>query len=125
MRSIDPMDMAPTIGNYAHAVSVPGNSRMLFISGQIPATASGIVPEGFAAQAEAVWSNIGKILQDTGLSFGNLAKVTTFLSSKEYATENGEIRRKFLGAHRPALTVVVVDTLDPAWLLEIEAVAVG
>lgn len=33
------------------------------------------------------------------------------------------MRRERLGAARPALTVVIVETFAPEWLLEIEAVA--
>ncbi len=36
---------------------------------------------------------------------------------------NGEVRRRWLGEARPALTVVIVQTIDSRWLLEIEAVA--
>jgi enamine deaminase RidA (YjgF/YER057c/UK114 family) len=38
---------------------------------------------------------------------------------------NGAIRRSHLGAARPALTVVVAETLCAPWLLEIEAIAAG
>jgi len=37
----------------------------------------------------------------------------------------GDIRRRTLGDVRPALTALVVQTLDSAWLLEIEAIAVA
>jgi len=122
---ITPTNVAPTVGNYAAAVSVPQPKRMLFISGQIPTLEDGAVPQNFAAQAEAVWENIGKTLKAAGMGYTNLAKVNTYLTDCSQADLNGEIRRKFLGSHRPALTVVVVQTLDPVWLLEIEALAVG
>ena len=35
----------------------------------------------------------------------------------------GRVRRERLGSHAPALTVIVARTLDPRWLLEIEAMA--
>lgn len=57
------------------------------------------------------------------MAVGNLVKVTTFLASREYADENSTIRRRVLGTHRPALTVIIADIYDENWLLEIEAIA--
>ena len=53
----------------------------------------------------------------------NLVKITIFLSSREFATLNREIRREMLGAHSPALTVIITGIFEEQWLLEIEAVA--
>jgi enamine deaminase RidA (YjgF/YER057c/UK114 family) len=36
---------------------------------------------------------------------------------------NVRLRMKYLGAHRPALTVVCCRLLDPQWKLEMEAMA--
>jgi 2-iminobutanoate/2-iminopropanoate deaminase len=47
----------------------------------------------------------------------------TFLSSREFALENREVRQQALGTHAPALTVVITGIFDEKWLLEIEAVA--
>jgi len=57
------------------------------------------------------------------MTVANLIKVTIFLSSREYATQNRDIRREVLGAHSPALTVIITGIFDEKWLLEIEAVA--
>lgn len=53
----------------------------------------------------------------------HLVKVTTFLSDRRFADENGEIRREMLGPHGPALTVIISEIFDERWLLEIEAIA--
>ena len=53
----------------------------------------------------------------------NLVKVTTYLTRQDQAESNGRIRREVLGSHRPALTVVVLQTLESQWLVEIEAIA--
>ena len=45
------------------------------------------------------------------------------IQSRQYADENGEARRRALGGHAPALTVIIAGIYDEAWLLEIEAVA--
>ncbi len=59
------------------------------------------------------------------MSVNNIAKVTTFLSSRAHVTENREVRQEVLGAHTPALTVIITGIFDEKWLLEIEVVAVA
>jgi len=110
-------------GGYAQAIDVTGAQRLLFISGQIPETATGIVPPDFSGQARLVWRNVVAQLEGAGMSIGNLVKVTTFLSSREFAIANREVRREVLGGHAPALTVVIAGIFDEKWLLEIEAIA--
>jgi 2-iminobutanoate/2-iminopropanoate deaminase len=110
-------------GGYSQALEVVGVQRLLFISGQIPETAAGEIPADFPAQARLAWRNVLAQLEATGMSMANLAKVTVFLSSREFAMPNREIRQEVLGSHSPALTVIIADIFDARWLLEIEAVA--
>ncbi|MHC1782412.1 MAG: RidA family protein [Anaerolineaceae bacterium] len=108
---------------YSQALDVREARRILFISGQIPETSDGQVPTDFRSQAKVVWSNILAQLEAANMSVPNLVKVTMFLSSREYASFNSEIRQEVLGAHSPALTVIITGIYDEKWLLEIEAVA--
>jgi enamine deaminase RidA (YjgF/YER057c/UK114 family) len=108
---------------YAQALAVEGAQRLLFISGQIPQTADGHVPADFVAQAELAWANVLAQLQAADMGFGNLVKVTTFLSSREYGLPNREVRARVLAGHTPALTVIITGIFDEQWLLEIEAIA--
>ena len=62
-------------------------------------------------------------LEAADMSVTNLVKVTTFLSSREYASQNSEFRQEILGTHSPALTVIITGIYDEHWLLEIEAIA--
>lgn len=123
LRAVHPADVAAPVGNYVHALGVPPGRELIFISGQIPTLADGSVPADFDAQCRAVWRNIIATLQAAGLDARDLVKVTTFLTSRDHAARNSVIRREVLGSHQPALTVIVAQTLDPAWLLEIEAIA--
>jgi 2-iminobutanoate/2-iminopropanoate deaminase len=83
----------------------------------------GEIPPDFRAQARLAWSNLLAQLQAAGLTPANLVKVTTFLSSREYALANRAVRNEVLGAHAPALTVIITGIFDERWLLEIEAIA--
>ena len=119
----NPETVAAPVGSYNHGLEVGPNHRFLFISGEIPELSNGIVPPTFEEQCEAVWQNIERILNSAGMGIENLVKITTYLTDRSYATANGEIRRRHLGATKPALTVIITQTLDPLWLLEIDAIA--
>ena len=110
-------------GGYSQGIAVSGAERLLFISGQIPETTAGDVPKDFPAQARLVWHNLLAQLGAAGMTAANLVKVTIFLSSREFAAPNREIRQEVLGAHSPALTVIIAGIFDEKWLLEIEVVA--
>jgi 2-iminobutanoate/2-iminopropanoate deaminase len=125
LKSINAATAPGTSGAYSQAVEVTGASRWLFVSGQIPVTTSASTPADFSAQARLVWANLLAQLEAADMSRINLVKVTTFLSAREFAVQNSEIRREILGDHAPALTVIISDIYDPEWLLEIEAVAVA
>lgn len=121
-RAIESAD-GPGAPNYAQALEVTGASRFLFISGQVPVTRDGAVPEGFDAQARQVWANIDAQLGSAGMTAANLVKVTTFLSDRRFAEPNRLAREAYVAGHLPALTVILCDIFDSGWLLEIEAIA--
>jgi 2-iminobutanoate/2-iminopropanoate deaminase len=113
----------PESRSYAQAHEVRGANRLLFISGQVPETADGVVPADFRAQCELVWDNIEAQLREAGMTLAHLVKVTTFLSDRRYREENADIRHSRLSGHAPALTVIICGIYEERWLLEIEAVA--
>lgn len=121
-RSHNPPDAPEPVGGYSQGVEV-GGERFVFVSGQVPESVEGETPLGFEEQCELVWFNLREVLRSAGMTFDDLVKVTTFLTSKDQAEANSEIRQRMLGDARPALTVVVAQTLESQWLLEIEAVA--
>lgn len=108
---------------YSQAMEVTGASRLLFISGQIPAGPDGVVPEDFEGQARLCWANVAAQLAAAGMGFANLVKVTVFLKRYEDRDLNAKVRFEVFGDHAPALSTIITDVYDPGWLLEIEAVA--
>ncbi|MEM9030343.1 MAG: RidA family protein [Pseudomonadota bacterium] len=120
---INAADAPQPVSHYHQAMLVEGAARVLHISGQIPVAADGTVPDGFEAQARQVWRNIEAQLRAADMSFDNLVKVTFFLSSREHTLVNRRVREEVLGDRDIALTAIICDIFDEAWLLEIEAVA--
>ncbi|MGE0130181.1 MAG: RidA family protein [Blastocatellales bacterium] len=116
-------DAPAPMGGYAQALEISGQTRLLFISGQIPEANDGTVPSDFLAQARLVWRNLEAQLRAAGMSLDNLVKVTIFLSDRRYALENRQARNEALEDRSIALTVIISGIFDEKWLLEIEAIA--
>jgi len=124
-RALNAPDAVQPTGGYPQAVEVVGARRLLFVSGQIPVRADGTLPKEFKDQARLAWTNVEAQLRAAGMSLDNLVKVTIFLSDRAYNLENREVRLAVLGDRPVALTVIITGIFDPAWLLEIAAVAAG
>ena len=108
---------------YAQACEVSGFSRLLFVSGQVPADEDGNVPGDYPGQYRLAWRNVEAQLHAAGMDFDNLVKVTIFLSDRALVAQSAGLRQQILGGRSPALTIVIAGIFDEAWLLEIEAVA--
>jgi enamine deaminase RidA (YjgF/YER057c/UK114 family) len=104
--------------------------RMVYFSGQVGSGPDGKMADGFLAQAAQTWENIGAVLRSAGMTSANIVRTGIFITPEVQMTpkikaEFNRIRIAFLGDNRPASTMICVHALmDPAWLLEIDAVAV-
>jgi 2-iminobutanoate/2-iminopropanoate deaminase len=119
----NPPTVFTPVGPYSHAVEVADARRLLFISGTMGLEADGAVPATIEEQLDVLWSNIVKILAGAGMTAANLVKLTCFLADKSHRNPNMDARRRVLGDHKVATTVVVAGLLESAWLVEIEAIA--
>jgi 2-iminobutanoate/2-iminopropanoate deaminase len=122
-RSFNSDEVPAPVGWYSQSVEASDIRRILFVSGQIPVSKAGRVPEGFAAQCRLAWANVSAQLRAAGMTLENVVKITTYLSDRKYGQENRDIRREVFGDLGPASTVIITGIFDEAWLLEIEAIA--
>src|SRR4051794_5144025 len=76
LKRFNPKTIPAPSGSYIHGIEVPPNARLLFIAGQTPGRNDGSVPENFEEQVEVCWKRIGAILNEVGMDFSNLVKVT-------------------------------------------------
>ena len=97
---------------------------MLFASGQIPVDpATGIVPEGIAAQAEQSCKNALAIVAEAGMTAENVVKTTCFLAEiADFAAFN-EVYAKYFTS-KPARSCVAVKDIPKGVLCEIAVIAV-
>ena len=109
------------IGPYSQAWMV---GDTLFASGQIPVDpATGIVPEGIAAQAEQSCKNAMAIVEAAGMTADNVVKTTCFLAEiADFAAFN-EVYAKYFTS-KPARSCVAVKDIPKGVLCEIEVIAV-
>jgi len=124
---INPGDL-PTPSTYTQVIVATG-SKMVFIAGQEPEDAQGnlVGPGDLAAQARQVFANLGRALAAAGTSPEQVTKITIF--AVRHRPENlpviEEARIALFGAHKPADTLVGIETLArPGYLIEVDAIAV-
>ena len=115
-------DKAPAaIGPYSQAV-ITGN--LLFSSGQIaldPETGV-VVGETIEEQTEQVMKNLGAVLEEAGLGYGNVVKTVCFLDDMNDFAAFNEIYGKYF-TEKPARSCVAVETLPKGVLCEVEVIA--
>lgn len=115
----------PATDDYVHALEVAGAQRLLFISGTMGLDASGVAPDSLDEQLRLIWSNLRRILAEAGMTTDNVVRLTSYLRDPSYVQANQDARIAALGDRRIPTTAIVVQTLDPTWLVEIEAIAAG
>ena len=113
---------------YANGILCEG--KLLFVAGQIAWNERAeLVADDVAGQVEQVLKNIVAILREGGARPEHLARLTWYVTDKhEYlaaAKAIGEVYRKIIGTHYPAMTLIeVADLLEDGAKVEIEATAV-
>ncbi len=124
MAEIRPADIAAPAANYAHAVLTEGATHWLHTSGVVPVAPDGTTPDDLGEQADVVWSNIGAMLRDAGMSPADIVSVTTYVVVGEELGPVMAARDAALGGHRAASTLVTVPALArPEWRMEIAVIA--
>ena len=116
-----PSGPAP-VGPYSVAVEANG---FVFISGQGPLdpTTNQLIVGGVEAETEQVMKNIGAILADVGLGFGDVVKTTIFLADMDDFPLVNAVYGKYVGDAKPARSTVEVARLPLDINVEIELIA--
>ena len=108
------------IGPYSQGWTV---GDLVYTSGQIPVDpATGVVPEGIAAQAEQSCKNVGAILEAAGVTLNDVFNTTCFLADMGDFAAFNEVYAKYFTS-KPARSCVAVKDLPKGVLCEIEAIA--
>jgi enamine deaminase RidA (YjgF/YER057c/UK114 family) len=125
---VNPPDL-PTPESYTQVVVATG-SRLVFVAGQLADDPQGnlVAPGDLAAQARQAFGNVGRALAAAGARPDQVARITIYVvhHRPEYLPQISQARIAVFGDHKPADTIVGVETLaEPGYLIEVEAIAVS
>jgi 2-iminobutanoate/2-iminopropanoate deaminase len=119
---IKPAKSPTAVGPYNHAVRI-GN--LLFCAGQIPIDPKdgNLITGDIKAQTQRVLENVKAILDDQGLTFGNVVKSTVFMANLADFAGMNEVYAKFFTENFPARSTIQVAALPKGASVEIEVIA--
>jgi enamine deaminase RidA (YjgF/YER057c/UK114 family) len=80
-------------------------------------------PAGAYEQARVCLDRIARVLAEAGASLDDVVRTRIYVTDASLIDEVGRAHREAFATARPATTGVVVQLLDPRWLVEIEAEA--
>ena len=104
--------------------------RTLFIAGQTARDGSGqVLAADFVAQFDRALGNVLAVLRQAGGELGDIGRFTIYVTDMAHYRSSlkplGEVYRRRMGTHFPAMALVEVTSLvDPQAVVEIEATAV-
>jgi NAD(P)-dependent dehydrogenase (short-subunit alcohol dehydrogenase family) len=126
---INPAELGAPKG-WNNGMLAPAGGRTLFIAGQTARDASGQVPVGdFVTQFDQALANVLTVLRQAGGDPGDIGRLTIYVTDigqyRGSLGSLGEVYRRQMGKHFPAMALVEVGALvDPRAVVEIEATAV-
>ena len=123
MKEVINTSKAPAaIGPYSQAIKV-GN--LVYTSGQIPICPdTGSFVEGvIKEQTRQSLTNFQAILEEAGLTMGNVIKTTVFMADMNDFADMNAVYAEFFAEPYPARSAVAAKTLPKGALVEIEVVA--
>ena len=81
------------------------------------------IADNVVAQAEQCFRNVGGVLEQAGVSFADVVRITYLLTRREDFEPIWPVLQRYLGEIRPACTMTVTGLLDPRMLIEVEETA--
>ncbi len=124
-----PDGLGPPRG-FNHGMLAPAGGRVLFVAGQPALDASGrITASGLVEQWDRALERVLAVVRAAGGAPEHIGRMTLYVTDLQAYRASfervGQVYRKHMGRHYPAMTLVEVKALvDADALVEIEATAV-
>lgn len=109
--------------DYIHALEVRSPSRFLYVAGTMGLDENGAAGKTLDEQLVLIWNNLRAILASADMTVDNIVRITSYLRDAAYAEANQIARVAALQGRVVPTTAIVVQTLVPDWLVELEIVA--
>jgi enamine deaminase RidA (YjgF/YER057c/UK114 family) len=115
--------------DFSQAIEVREANRVVYCAGQVSVDAEGVpVPGDMTAQFQRALDNLETVLGKAGLALADVVRLNYYVTDIDAFLQAVPVvgeRLKAAGC-KPASTLLGVSRLaQPAWLIEIEATAVG
>ena len=121
----NPDSVHPPRGRYVHQIEVSGETRLLFLSGQLGMELDGTVPDDAIGQLGVAVDNVLRNLEAAGFEPTDLVKMTTYVVGDIDPVARREELDRRLGDLLPTSTLVFVAALArPEFRVEIDAWAI-
>jgi len=125
-RYLAPSTIRPPFARYSHGVEVPAGKRLILCSGQLGIAPDETVPEDAGAQADLCFASIAAILGEAGLGLGDIVRLNTYVTDRDYLRPYMEVRDRLFAHPAPASTLMIVSGFArPEFKVEVEATAAG
>jgi 2-iminobutanoate/2-iminopropanoate deaminase len=114
--------LSEPLSHYTDAVRF---GKLLFVSGVAPLDERQQLVGGddVVAQTRQIFANLDNILRTVGAGFGDVLKITVYLTDITDRPKINPVRQHYFGTARPASTLVgVKELVVPGMKVEIEAV---
>lgn len=124
-----PPGFAKPRGTYSPGILLEtAGGKTLYATGQLAVDPSGnvIAPGDATEQTEYVFSLLGAILQEAGMTFDDVVRAQTYLTNIDDFPKFSAVRNRYLGGAMAASTLLEVKGLArPGCCVEIEITAVS
>lgn len=112
-----------------HGMLAPAGGRVLFVAGQVARDGSGRVPAGdFVQQWAQALQNVLVVVRAAGGRPEDIGRLTVYVTDRQAYLASlkalGEVHRRLMDRHYPAMALVEVQALvEPGAMVEMEATA--
>jgi enamine deaminase RidA (YjgF/YER057c/UK114 family) len=128
IKRVNPESLKIPTNSYSQGIVIPlGVANLMFVTGQVAQDIEGeVIAVGDAeAQTRVIFSRIETILQEGGMTLGDLVKIQIFITNIKDKNSVQSVRNEILKNIRPVSTMVCVTSLaKDGCCVEIEATAV-
>lgn len=120
MNIIQSPNLPVSKGHYSHCIE---HNNTLYVSGQLPVTPDGSIPDSIMEQTLLVFQKIEQILVEAGSSRDRLIQVRIYLADITLWDQVNEVYSAYMNDHKPVRCVIPTGPLHFGCLIEAEAIA--
>ncbi|KQZ49655.1 enamine deaminase RidA [Rhizobium sp. Root149] len=120
----NPPSVRKPFGAYNHGLLVPPGASLLVTSGQLGIAPDDSIPRDVTAQAELCFEAIRAILEETGMTFADVIRISGFVTKREDFAPYMAVRDRYTLDPKPVSTLIIVSGFTrPEFLVEVEVTA--